>query len=92
MKLSIFPTVTADGYRVVKAKAVINPSVALGIPKRRQKTWTVRTVAPELAARENRHMFEAEASRWEQKVMAEIARSNALHQAVEEQHAKMVAS
>ena len=88
MKLSITSTVTAAGYRVVKAKAVINPSVALGISKRRQKTWTVRTVAPELVISECGPMFESEAARWQSRVMAEIARDNAMRQFVEEQKEK----
>lgn len=54
------------------AKAVINKSVKLGIPRRFQKTWKVRTVAPKFAAATMKHSFQANAKRWEAKVMERV--------------------
>lgn len=68
MKLKIFAT-HSRGFRVVKAVAVIPESKTNGI-KRRQKTFTVRTVAPQFAVSELQKTFEAAAGRWEQKVLS----------------------
>lgn len=68
MKLKIFAT-QSHGFRVVKAVAVIPESKPNGI-KRRQKTFTVRTVAPQFAVSEMEKAFQAAANRWEQKVLA----------------------
>lgn len=75
MKLTIAASETSGGFRIVRAKAVIAKSVKLGIPSRHQKTWKVRTVAPKFVAENCKHMFEAEAARWENKVMAKIAKA-----------------
>jgi len=67
MKLKIFAT-ERRGYRVVKAIAIIPESKTKGI-KRRQKTFTVRTVAPQFAVNELQKTFEAAATRWEHDVL-----------------------
>lgn len=63
MKLKIFAT-ECRGFRVVKAVAFTVDTQQ----KRRQKTFTVRTVAPEFAATEMQRAFESAAYRWEQKL------------------------
>lgn len=60
------------GVRAVRFVAVIPKSAKLGIPKRRQKTWTLETCAPEFTKENERAAIEAEAKRWEAKVMAQI--------------------
>lgn len=87
MKLTITPT-QRGGYRIVKAFAVIEKSAKDGIPARRQKTWTVRTVAPEFVAKSCAVMFEAEAKRWEAKVMSEFARTRLFHEECEQARAE----
>lgn len=69
MKLKILST-QSRGYRVVKCVAIINQ------PKRRQKTFTVRTVAPDLAAEELQKSFAAEAGRWEVKTLEKLKQEN----------------
>ena len=73
MTLTIQPC-ELRGLRHVKAFAVINKSKKLGIPRRYQKSWSQKTVAPNFACEEMRKSFEALAKRWEQKVMAGIAK------------------
>lgn len=68
MKFTIQSTLNR-GFRVVKSRAVINKSQKLKIDRRYQKTWTVRTVAPDFAVNEMHHSIECEAKRWEEKVM-----------------------
>ena len=75
MKLHIFES-TYYGLRAVTALAVINKSVKLGIPRRYQKSWTMKTVAPEFTIQEMKSSIEAEAKRWESKTLARIARDN----------------
>lgn len=65
MKLKIFAT-ECRGFRVVKAVAVTTDY----LNKRRQKTFTVRTVAPQFAVSEMQKAFEAAANRWQEKVLA----------------------
>lgn len=72
MKLKIFAS-ESRGFRVVRAVAVINKSKAFGIISRRQKTFTVRTVAPNFAISELERAFKSEASRWENKILARIS-------------------
>lgn len=73
MKLTIQPIQSdSTGYRYVVCRAVINKSVKLGIPRRMQKTWKVRTVAPNFAVEEMKSSFEANAKRWEEKVLRKI--------------------
>lgn len=72
MKITIKPDTRRDGIRIVRAKAVINKSVKLGIPRRYQKTWTVKTVAPSHVSEQSDNMFTGEAKRWEQKIMEQI--------------------
>lgn len=86
MKLTIFPIQSArTGYRYVVAKAVINKSVKLGIPNRVQKTWKVRTVAPNFACEEMKPSFEAQAARWQSKVMAKLKSNGDSPKAVQEE-------
>lgn len=70
MKLKIFAT-GCRGFRVVKAVAIIPKSKTIGVT-RRQKTFTVRTVAPDFAISELQKSFEAAASRWETKIMNQM--------------------
>lgn len=60
------------GLRCVRCVAVINPSSKLGIPRRYQKTWSLKTVAPEYTKQQMEGSFLMEAKRWEQKIMAKI--------------------
>lgn len=60
------------GLRCVRFKAVINKSKKLGIPRKFQKTWSVKTVAPEFTLEEMKASFEANAKRWEAKVMEKL--------------------
>ena len=55
--------------RAVRFVAVINKNKKLGIEKRRQKTWSFPTVAPEFTLKEMLPSIEAEAKRWEQKIL-----------------------
>lgn len=73
MKLAIGPS-ERNGFRVIRAFAVISKSIKSGIPRRFQKTWCVRTVAPEYGATEHADMFKAEALRWEKKVLERCKR------------------
>ncbi len=73
MKLTIKSTENR-GYRVVKALAIISKSIKKGIPRRFQKTWTMRTVAPEFTAIEMETSIKAEAARWEAKIIRELSR------------------
>ena len=66
------------GLRCVRFKAVINKSKKLGVTRRYQKTWSARTVAPEFTLEQMRHTFEAEAKRWETKVLAKLAEDKRL--------------
>jgi len=73
VKLTVEPLQSPrTGYRYAVAKAVINKSAKKGIPRRYQRTWKVRTVAPNFSAEEMRSSFEANAKRWEAKVMEKI--------------------
>lgn len=85
MKLTITPTENGRGYRVVKVFAVISKSAKLGIPRRYQKTWNVRTVAPNFVSEECKTMFEKEASRWEARIMDKIRKARELKDHIEKQ-------
>lgn len=61
------------GVRAVRFIAVIPKSKKLKIEKRRQKTWTLPTCAPEFTKVNEFPAIEAEAKRWEAKVMAQAA-------------------
>lgn len=65
MKLKIFAT-ESRGLRYVKAVAVTVDSQK----KRRQKTFSIRNVAPEYAVSEMQGAFQAAANRWQDKVLA----------------------
>jgi hypothetical protein len=54
------------GLQAVKVQAVINRSKKT---RRHQKTWTLKTVAPSFTAGDIKQSAEAEAKRWEQKVL-----------------------
>lgn len=73
MKLTITPSLFFKTPSV-RARAVISKSTKLGIPRRFQKTWNLRTVAPQFGSEQLKTTIEAEAKRWEEKVMARIAR------------------
>lgn len=60
------------GARCVRATAIINKSLKLGIPRRFQKTWSLETVAPDFTADEIKPVIEAEAKRWEQKILSKL--------------------
>jgi len=75
MKITITPSMLR-GFRVVKMKAVINPSKKLGITRRFRKTWNVRTVSPEFAAVNDKAMFESTAKHWEEECMKKVEREN----------------
>lgn len=60
------------GLSCVRFAAAINPSTKLGIPRRYQKTWSLKTVAPEYTKQQMEGSFLMEAKRWEQKIMAKI--------------------
>jgi len=75
MNFSISPA-EFSGYRYVRAVAVIPKSITLGIPRRYQKTWKVRSVAPEFTIKNEGFIFEREAARWAEKVMAKIKNEN----------------
>lgn len=62
------------GLRCVRCVAIIPKSKKLGIPRKYQKTCTVKTVAPNYSAEEMRASFEAESKRWEAGILAKIAR------------------
>ncbi len=68
MKLTITPF---HGAGLVRVFARILESRKLGTP-RRQKTWDIKTVAPEFTAENDREIFEREAKRWEQKQLDEF--------------------
>lgn len=76
MTLKITSELTGNQYRVVKAVAVIPKSKKNGVPRRFQKSWKQRTVAPNFACEEMRPAFEAEANRWQARIMAKIASEN----------------
>ena len=75
MKFTISPA-EFSGYRYVRAVAVIPKSKKLGIPRRYQRTWKVRSVAPEFTIKNEWFIFEREAQRWSDKVMAKIKEEN----------------
>lgn len=62
------------GLRCVRARAVINKSKKLGIPRRYSKTFTTKTVAPNFVAEDAKPTFEAAAKKWEQGILAKIER------------------
>ena len=85
MKLTIEPIESgATQLRYVRCVAVIPESKKNGVPRRYQKTWKVRTVAPNFATEEMRFSFEQNARRWEANVMARIKREKELSDAVKE--------
>ena len=69
MKLTITPM---SGARIVRVFATIGRSRKQGT-KRRQKTWIIKTVAPEHTAKWNASLFEQTAKKWEQKQLEEFA-------------------
>lgn len=81
MKL-IITTSTLRGVPCARAQAIIPKSKKLGVPKRRSKTWSLPTVAPEFTSAEIRPMIEAEAKRWETKQMANFAKEKELSETV----------
>lgn len=58
-----------NGMRCSQWKAVINKSKKLGIKRRHQKTWSLRNVAPTSTLSEMVQSVEAEAKRWEAKIL-----------------------
>ena len=74
MKLHIFES-TYHGLRCVKAMAVIYKSVKKNIPRNFQKTWSTKTVAPEFTIKEMTPAIEAEAKRWEARIMAALEKT-----------------
>lgn len=73
MKFSVKPFQSdATQLRYVKCVAIIPKSAKLGVPRRFQKTWKVRTVAPEFAAEEMKPSFLKVAKRWEQQTLERI--------------------
>lgn len=60
---------TIRGLRCIRAVAVLTAKEA---GKRKVKTWTFKTVAPNAAGEDIRKACEAEADKWKAKVMAEI--------------------
>lgn len=72
MKLKIFAT-ESRGFKVVKAVAVITK------PARRQKTFVLRTVAPNFAVTEMQKAFEAAAARWECATLSAFQQKQAGH-------------
>lgn len=81
MKL-IITTGTLRGVPCARAQAILPKSKKLGVLKKRQKTWSFQTVAPEFTSAEIRPMIEAEAKRWEAKQMANFARERELSDAL----------
>lgn len=78
MKFSVQPFLSdRTQFRYVRCVAIIPKSKKLGIPRQFQRTWKVRTVAPEFTTEEMRASFEAEAKRWEQKIMRNLAMEKA---------------
>jgi len=75
MKLKIFES-TLNDLRCVKCLAIIPKSKKRGIHRKYQKTWSVKTVNPEVTIKESSKMFEAEAKRWEAKIMSRIRFEN----------------
>ena len=63
-------TTTLRTSRAVRFKAVISKSKKLGVEKRHQKTWSFPTVAPEFTLKEMLPSVEADAKRWEAKILA----------------------
>ena len=57
------------GVRAVRFVAVIPKSKKLKVDKRRQKTWTFETCAPEFTIKEMTPSVTAEAERWEKKIL-----------------------
>lgn len=73
MKVTVEPYQSpSTQYRYVKCVAVLNKSEKLGIPRRYQKTWKVRTVAPEFSTDEMKSSFMAHAKRWEQQTLERL--------------------
>lgn len=89
MKLTIKATENR-GYRVVKALAVISKSKKLGVARRFQKTWTMRTCAPKFTAVEMEPSIKAESERWEAKIMQKIAWEKELRLGVEAMKEKLI--
>lgn len=81
MKLHIYESVYHD-LRCVKATAIIYKSVKKGIPRKYQKTWSMKTVAPEFTIQQMRPSIEAEARRWEAKTMALLERNRQLQKEI----------
>lgn len=75
MKLKI-TTGTLRGLRCVRFRATIYPSKKRGIPRRYQKTFTLKTVAPEATAKDMEFAANQEVKRWEAKVMERIVMRN----------------
>lgn len=63
------------GLRCVRFVATINKSVKLQIPRRYQKTWSLKTVAPEYTEQEMLKSATEEAKRWEIRVMEKIRKA-----------------
>jgi len=83
MKLTIEPVESAaTQLRYVRCVAIIPKSKKNGVPRSYQKTWKVRTVAPNFASDEMRFSFEQNAKRWEAKVMDKIKREREFSEAV----------
>ncbi len=63
------------GATCVRLKATIGKSKKMGIPRRYEKTWSTLTVAPNFTLEEMKSSYEAEARRWEQKIMLQIGQA-----------------
>lgn len=73
MKVTVEPYQSiSTQYRYVRCVAVIPKSKKLGVPRRYQKTWKVRTVAPEFSCEEMKVSFMAHAKRWEQQTLERL--------------------
>ncbi len=88
MKLHIFES-THFGLRSVKALAIIYKSVKQGIPRKFQKTWNMKTVAPEFTIKELKPTIEAEAKRWEAKVLATVKKTKQCQKECEEEQVRL---
>jgi hypothetical protein len=64
------------GLHAIRFRAVINPSKKLGIPRRYQKTWSVKSARPDLEEWALMISASREASRWEKKVMENLKVQN----------------
>ena len=88
MKLHIFESTYHD-LRCVKALAIIPKSKKLGVPRKFQRTWSMKTVAPQFTIQEMKVGIEAEAKRWEAKVMDKIKREREFSEAVAADRARL---